>query len=134
MKHIKKIAPVLLLCSGALFAGASTANDLSSGTQQEITHLFAYLKSSGCQFNRNGSWYSAQDAADHLNDKYQYLLGKNRISSTEEFIAAAASQSSMSGQPYLVKCGNAAPVESANWFYAELEKYRKSVMKVSGKP
>ena len=129
MKHIGKIALALLLLSGTCMA-----NGLSTATQQEIAHLFAYLKSSGCQFNRNGTWYGPQDAADHLNDKYQYLLGKNRIASTEDFITGAAMQSSMSGQPYWVKCGNAAPAASADWFRAELEKYRKTVMKVSGNP
>lgn len=129
MKHINMVALALLLLSGACMADGP-----SEVTQQEIMHLFAYLKSSGCQFNRNGSWYGPQEAVDHLNDKYQYLLGKNHISSTEDFIAEAASQSSMSGKPYWVRCGDAAPVESAYWFRAELEKYRKSVMKVSSKP
>ncbi len=130
MKYIR----VLVLGFLFMFSGACQAEGMSDAARQEISHLFVYLKSSGCQFNRNGSWFGAQDAADHLNDKYQYLLGKNRISSAEDFIAEAASRSSMSGQPYLVKCGNATPVESANWFLAELENYRKSTLKVSSKP
>lgn len=129
MKLIKIVALALLLLSETCMAEGP-----SMVTQQEITHLFAFLKSSGCQFNRNGSWYGPQEAADHLNDKYQYLLEKSRISSAEDFIAEAASQSSMSGRPYWVRCGDAAPVESAYWFRAELEKYRKSAMKVSSKP
>ncbi len=127
MKFIKEIVLVSLL----LLSGSSAAEGLANAAQLEVSHLFAYLKSSGCQFNRNDSWYGAQEAADHLNDKYQYLLGKNRISSAEDFIAEAASKSSVSGNPYLVKCGNAAPVESAGWFRAELEQYRKSRLKVS---
>ncbi len=125
-KLIGKIVPISLL----LVSGVCAADGIA---QQEISHLFAYLKSSGCQFNRNGSWYGPQEAADHLNDKYQYLLNKNRISTAEDFIAGAASQSSMSGQPYLVKCGDAAPVESAIWFRVELEKYRKSALKLTSK-
>lgn len=108
------------------WGGIACAEGLSSEGQQEIAHLFSYLAGSGCEFNRNGSWHNAQEAADHLNSKYQYLLGKNRISSAEDFIANAASRSSMSGQPYLVKCGEAAPVESAPWFLAELGKLRNS--------
>lgn len=119
MKHISIAALISLLLSGTCMA-----HSMPAGVDQEIAHLFTWLKSSGCQFNRNGTWYGPQEAADHLNEKYQYLLGKNRISSAEEFIAEAATKSSMSGQPYLVRCGNAAPVESAGWFRAELDKYR----------
>jgi hypothetical protein len=130
MKIVKPFALACLL----LYCGFCAAEVPSTGTQQEISHLFARLGISGCQFSRNGSWYSPQQAVDHLNEKYQYLLGKNRIASAEDFIAEAASKSSMSGQPYLVKCGNDAPVESAGWFRSELEKLRKSAPKVSGKP
>lgn len=130
MKIVKTFALAHLL----LFSGICAAEGPANAVQQEISHLFAYLGGSGCQFSRNGSWYSPQEAVDHLNDKYQYLLGKNRIASAEDFIAEAASRSSMSGQAYLVKCGNAAPVESAGWFRAELDKYRKSALKISAKP
>ena len=129
-----KIVKTFVLACLLLFSGVCAAEGPASAVQQEISHLFAYLGSSGCQFSRNGSWYSPQEAVDHLNDKYQYLLGKNRIASAEDFIAEAASRSSMSGQAYLVKCGNAAPVESAGWFRAELDKYRKSAPKISAKP
>ena len=130
MKIFNTFALIHLL----VLSGVCAAEGPANGAQQEISHLFAYLESSACQFSRNGSWYTPQEAVDHLNEKYQYLLGKNRIASAEDFIAGAASKSSMSGMPYLVKCGNAAPVESASWFRAELEKYRKTAPKVSSKP
>jgi hypothetical protein len=123
----------IALISVLLFSGTCAAEGPASAAQQEISHLFAYLGGSGCQFNRNGTWYGPHEAADHLNDKYQYLLGKNRIASAEDFIDQAASQSSMSGQPYLVKCGSAAPVASSSWFRAELEKYRKATLKASSR-
>jgi hypothetical protein len=111
---------LLLLC--ATLASASP----SDATKAEIDHLFSYLEKSGCQFSRNGSWYAPSDAVNHLQRKYQYLLDKNLVSSSEDFIARAASESSMSGKPYLVKCGNAAPMESAMWFRRELIVYRQS--------
>ncbi len=65
----KSIALVgLLLLSRTCFA-----EGLSGAAQREISHLFSYLANSGCQFKRNGSWYSAQEAVDHLTAKYQYL-------------------------------------------------------------
>jgi len=128
MRNVKGVALAALL----LFSGICRADGLAPAAQQEIAHLFSYLGGSGCQFERNGSLHDAKEAVDHLNTKYQYLLRKNMISSAEDFIAGAATKSSMSGQAYLVKCGNAAPVESAAWFQAELAKYRKSVMGQSG--
>ena len=116
-----------------LLSGICRADGLSPVAQQEITHLFSYLGSSGCQFNRNGSWYDAGEAVDHINSKYQYLIGKDQISSAEDFIAKAASQSSMSGKPYLVRCKDAAPIESAGWFQDELVKYRQSILKITSK-
>jgi len=119
---MKKLMLVLML----LFSAYGQAGELSSSVQQEITHLFSYLANSGCQFNRNGSWYDAKAAMNHINDKYQYLLGKDRISTAEDFIEGAASRSSMSGRAYLVKCGDGPSIESGVWFRVELEKFRKA--------
>lgn len=119
---MKKIVFCLLFLICEICVAASP----SPATKGEIIHLFTYLEKSGCQFNRNGSWYSSTEAVNHLQKKYQYLLDKNLISSSEDFIERAATQSSMSGKPYCVKCENAAPVESAAWFKRELTAYRKS--------
>ena len=92
----------------------------------EISQLFKSLETSGCQFNRNGSWYNAQEASEHLHRKYDYLVKKGLAKSAESFIDLAASKSSMSGKPYLVRCGNAAPVESKSWFLSKLAQFRQS--------
>ncbi|NRR31289.1 DUF5329 domain-containing protein [Oxalobacteraceae bacterium] len=92
--------------------------------KQEITYLLNYLKSSGCEFNRNGTWYGADEAVNHLNKKYDYLLKKGLLSSTEDFIKQAATESSMSSKPYLVKCGANSPTQSSPWFKAALAKRR----------
>ena len=78
------------------------------------------MQASGCQFNRNGTWYSASEAKDHLTRKLEYLEGKGSIGSTEQFIDLAASSSSSSGKAYLVKCSNEAPVESKQWLGRQL--------------
>ena len=96
----------------------------SEATKAEIAHLFNHLKSSGCKFNRNGKWHSAEAASEHLQTKYDYLLKRNMIASTEMFIERAAAGSSTSGRPYQVQCAATAPVESAAWFNAELARYR----------
>jgi Family of unknown function (DUF5329) len=93
----------------------------------EIEQLFAALLASGCRFSRNGQWYDAATAARHMREKYDYLLKFNMVSTTESFIERAATQSSMTGQPYLVDCGSGgAAVPSAQWFSNELRRKRGS--------
>jgi Family of unknown function (DUF5329) len=94
----------------------------------EIEHLFAALLASGCRFSRNGQWYDAVTAARHMREKYDYLLKFNLVSTTESFIERAATQSSMSGQAYLVDCGGTT-VPSAQWFSAELRRRRAATPK-----
>ena len=103
------------------------AGEPSVIAKKESSHLLEYLNSSTCEFNRNGSWYKADKAAAHLNRKYEYLIQIGRISSAEDFIERAATESSMSGKPYLVKCSNGSPVTSNSWFKEELAKYRRSL-------
>ena len=115
---MKIIFALLALCV------SFTANaEISPNTKQEIAHLFTHLKSSGCEFNRNGTWYKADKAVAHLNQKYEYLLGKNLISTAEDFIERAATESSMSHKAYLVKCSDNES-KSAAWFKEELANYR----------
>ena len=92
--------------------------------RQEINHLVGYLKSSGCQFKRNGSWHDAPDAAKHLQRKVDYLQKRDLVATSEDFIARAASASSITGTPYQVRCGGAAPIASAAWLKAELAAFR----------
>lgn len=107
----------------ALVVSFTAHAEISPDTKQEIAHLFTHLKTSGCEFNRNGTWYNADKAVAHLNQKYEYLLGKNLISTTEDFIERAASESSVSHKAYLVKCGDK-ETKSAAWFNEALTQFR----------
>lgn len=98
----------------------------AQAASSEIGQLFAALESSGCRFHRNGKWYDATQASAHLHRKYDYLQKKRLVGSTETFIERAASISSLSGKPYLVRCGAAAPVESRTWFLARLVELRNA--------
>jgi len=119
LSTMKRFIALLLIVS-PLFAHAAPA----PAARQEIAHLIGYLTASGCSFQRNGSWHDAAQAAKHLQRKYDYLLKRDLVASSEDFIARAASESSLSGKPYLVRCGGNAPVASAAWLKAELAKYR----------
>lgn len=105
----------------------SMATESGTTAKQEIEHLIAHLASSGCEFNRNGSWYSAARAVSHLKRKYQYLAERSLAPTAEAFIERAASESSASGKPYLVRCSGQAEVKSSAWFSAALAKFRERV-------
>ncbi len=81
------------------------------------------LSASGCQFQRNGSWYDAQEARAHLQRKYDYLLKKDKVDTAEQFIQRAASQSSMSGRAYRVQCAGKEQ-DAAGWFTRQLQDLR----------
>ncbi len=112
---------VLLLFS---IASHALAAPLSPPVQAEIDKLMSGLQASGCEFHRNGSWYSAAEARKHLLQKLDYLKDRNMVTSTEQFIELAASTSSMSGKPYLVRCAGGAPVESQKWLTLQLKAIR----------
>lgn len=101
------------------------AGPLPAAARLEIETVLAALKSSGCQFSRNGSWYSGAEAHAHLTKKMIYLADKNLITSAEEFIALGASTSSASGKPYQVRCGAVPAVDSKVWLQEQLKALRK---------
>jgi hypothetical protein len=103
----------------------SYAADSRDKMEKEIQHLFDHLQNSSCEFNRNGKWYTAEEAVAHIQQKYHYLMKKSLIDSTEQFIDRAASESSLSGKPYLVRCGASAPIKSSDWFHEELRRFRE---------
>ena len=114
----------LLAACLLLVLGLHGAVAAPSEARPEIDALLARLQSSGCAFSRNGSWYDAAEARKHLQAKLDYLERRNLVQTTEQFIDRAASQSSVSGKAYLVRCGEAAPVESRAWLTRELKSLR----------
>jgi hypothetical protein len=104
----------------ALLLAAPTA----PAVRAEIDQLLGRLEASGCRFNRNGSWHPAAEAKSHLLRKLEYVEGRSGVASAEQFIALAASRSSVSGKPYLVECAPAQAVESAAWLTSQLREMR----------
>ena len=117
---------IALSAAVTLCAGAPAWAQQDARARQEIAHLLDYVGQSGCQFNRNGSWYSGAEARTHLLRKLDYLEGKDLVHSTEQFIELGASKSSSSGKPYQVRCGQAAATDSGPWLNAELKTLRKA--------
>jgi len=122
MRTTNILAVILVTLASA--SSPAFAADLPATSRAEIDALLNRLGTSGCQFNRNGSWYSSADAKAHLAKKLNYLVEKKKLDGTEQFIKLAASSSSMSGTPYQVRCGDSQPVASQTWLTTELQTIR----------
>jgi Family of unknown function (DUF5329) len=106
----------------ALLATLAAAAD--EAAQAEIEHLLAFVATSGCSFQRNGTDHSAADAADHLRLKYR--RGGKYVGDAEQFIDRLASESSWTGRPYTVTCdGHTEP--SGAWLHRELDRFRATL-------
>lgn len=111
--------------AAGLLAWAAHAAPPPAAVQAEIDALLAALQDSGCQFERNGTWHSGVDARAHLATKRAHLERRSAIGTAEDFIALGASESSMSGRPYRVRCADAEPVDARSWLQRRLDALRQ---------
>lgn len=105
-------------------AAFSASAEPTAKAQREIDALIAELGTSGCEFERNGSWHDAKAARAHLQKKYDYLRKRNMADTAELFIERGASKSSMSGKAYRVRCPGKAAEPSERWFRQRLRTLR----------
>jgi hypothetical protein len=122
-------ALTLVAAAGIVAAqpGASApANPLgpAPAATREIALLLEHIERSGCQFERNGEWHDAPAARAHIDRKYRTLAERGKVPSAEAFIELAASSSSTTGRPYMVRCGQAAAVPSGPWLRQALARLR----------
>jgi hypothetical protein len=122
---IARFARTFLLAATMMLAAALPVGAAPSPqAQREIDALIAGLGASGCAFERNGRWYDATTAKAHLQKKYDYLRKRDMADTAELFIERAASESSMSGKPYRVRCPGKPAEPSAQWFRQRLQALR----------
>lgn len=103
-----------LLASGAALAEPEQA-------EREIDYLLGFVADSGCTFHRNGDDHASTAAAEHLRMKYR--RAKRYAPTAEAFIDRLASESSWSGKPYTVTCGERTQ-PSGSWLHRALADYR----------
>ncbi|MDF3128623.1 DUF5329 family protein [Kiritimatiellaeota bacterium B1221] len=116
---MKKILPLLAICCCLpLFAHAENTADV-------VAALIAQTKNSGATFIRNGKTHSAEEAAAHLQKKYDHFLKKGKIKSPEDFIKLAGTKSLISKKDYLLKLPDGTEVKSADWLTAQLAGLRE---------
>jgi hypothetical protein len=97
----------------------AAGSDVPGAVAIEVRSLLDDLGASRCEFYRNGSWYDAAAAKKHLEKKYRYLADHSMIGSTEDFIRLGGTASSVSGQPYQVRC-NGRTLTSRAWLEQQL--------------
>jgi len=119
----RALATVALLSAGPFPA---TGAQPQSVVRAEIEYLLQSIGTSPCLFFRNGSWYDGPRARAHLRTKYDYLAARDLIATAEDFIDKAATRSSVSGEPYEVRCGKDPEVQTRVWLRAVLARYRAS--------
>ena len=76
----------------------------------------------GVVFIRNGSEYTAAEAAQHLVRKRK--AAGDRIKTPEQFIDKLGARSSMTGKPYRVRLPDGREMDSATWLTGLLQEVR----------
>lgn len=98
------------------------ANAQDSSESTKIQYLIASVDTmEGARFIRNGREYDTHAASNHLRLKLK-TAGK-KIRTAEDFIHLCASQSSMTGEPYLIKLADGSTVKSEAFFKDKLKTF-----------
>lgn len=116
MRWLQTSTTAVLVCLVAL-GTIAWAGELSE--RQKIEALLESLKNiPDAVFVRNGTDYTADQAADHLRRKL--AAAGQRVKTAEDFIACCASGSSISGEPYRIKFSDGHIVNGADYFRSKL--------------
>ena len=113
----------LLVCAVVSAATAAAAPAELSETEKIEALIKAVEGLKDATFVRNDVEYDAKDAAAHMRRKWE--AGKDRIKTARDFIALAASKSSTSGKPYLIRFKDGKELESAKFLTEKLGEMEK---------
>jgi hypothetical protein len=107
----------------AMLAAGLTAAE-PADEKQKIEALITHVENlKGARFVRNDKEYDAKDAARFLRAKWE--AGGDKIKTARDFIEMAASASSTSGKPYLIRFEGGKETKSGEYLLAELKKLEK---------
>jgi predicted neuraminidase len=115
-----------------MFAGVAASGDIPDAQRTEVQQLLAFIDRSGCVIDRNGVRHPAAEARPHIEKKYEYF--RDRIRSTEDFIALAASRSTLSDKPYEVECPGKPARPTRDWLLEELQRIRSAPARAASDP
>jgi hypothetical protein len=107
-----------------LFAIGAWSSDSSGATQtenQKIESLIAHIEGlRDAKFVRNGTAYDAKTAGQFLRGKWK--ANEGQIKTAKEFIEKAASVSSTTGMPYLIRLVDGREIKSGEYLAGELRR------------
>lgn len=104
-----------------LFAFSSVAQ---ASPEDEINHLKHFVRSTTCQYDRNGTLHNGEQAVEHIQKKADYYA--DDIKTAEDFIKYSATKSMISGRKYQVRCEGQPTINSRDWLLNELKAYRSA--------
>ena len=124
MTRTSSAAAAAAAFGAALFLAASAAalaQDAKAPSEREkIEALVAAVeKLDGAKLVRNGAEHDARSAAEHMRRKWK--SGAKEIKTARDFIRLAATKSSTTGKPYLIRFEGGKEVESAAFLTEKLE-------------
>jgi len=123
-RHYKRMAPVLTIAVTAflfLFPANSHGEEVTP-VDTTVQHLLDYVARSDLTFIRNSGRYTAKEASEHMNNKYEHF--RDKIQTPEEFITLCATRSMITGKPYRVINEQGETVKTSEWLNTELDAYR----------
>jgi hypothetical protein len=117
---------IIVVISIVLAAAMVLAEDTrpQENADETIAYLLAFVAKSDCTFIRNGQSYTDKQAAKHMQEKGRYF--KDQIVTPEDFIRLAASESLVTGQPYMVRTKEGKDLRCDEWLKEVLKEYRKT--------
>ena len=107
----------LLIC----LTPAVAHNDAPPTETQKIESLISHVEAlKDAKFIRNGVAYDAKTASQFFRNKWK--AQESEIKTARDFITKAASMSSTTGQPYLIRLFDGRETKSGEYLTAELAK------------
>ena len=117
-------AIVTLGLSSRVLGRAAVADDLPAAEKQKIEALLKHVEGlKDAKFVRNDSEYDAKTAAKFLRGKWD--SNESKIKSAKDFIEKAASVSSTSGKPYLIRFKDGKDVKTGDYLSEQLKNLEK---------
>ena len=116
------IAEIGIFC---VLLGTSAMGQVKLSETQKIEALIHSVQQlKGAQFYRNGSYYDAAKAAEHLRMKW----GKagSRVKTAQDFIEVVGSKSYLSGEEYHIKLSDGRKVATKAFFTQKLKEITAS--------
>ena len=114
----------LVALAAAVVVVAATAGAAELSEEQKIEALIKSVDElKGAKFIRNGSAHDGKAAAQHMRRKWK--AGDKQIRTARDFIRLAASASSKSGKPYLIRFKDGREVESGAYLAEKLDEIEK---------